>query len=298
VLLIAGLGWISARTGALDPGVYDGLGAFAICFALPALVLRLIASQPLYETFEVRFFVLYVAAGSIAFIGTLACGRLRRLPMREAGALATTATAGNLGFLGPPLVAAMFGSRASGPMCMAMVAEVLVWQTIGSVAMASAGGATLWKSAVLRGVVFNPVALAMAVGVVLAATRARMPAVADEVLRLLGSACGPAALFALGGSLALQAAPRAQAVPALAISAIKLVVYPLLVWLFIARIGGEPPVAAATAVMLASPPPASSNYLLALRFQACPVVVSAAIALGTTLSIVTVPLSMWAFGSG
>jgi hypothetical protein len=125
-----------------------------------------------------------------------------------------------------------------------------------------------------------------------------MPAVADEVLRLLGSACGPAALFALGGSLALQAAPRAQAVPALAISAIKLVVYPLLVWLFIARIGGEPPVAAATAVMLASPPPASSNYLLALRFQACPVVVSAAIALGTTLSIVTVPLSMWAFGSG
>jgi predicted permease len=44
---IVALGWAATRLRLTSPGALDALGAFAFRFALPALVFRLIAGQPL-----------------------------------------------------------------------------------------------------------------------------------------------------------------------------------------------------------------------------------------------------------
>ncbi len=91
----------------------DALTLFSFRFALPALVLRLIAGQPLGSSFNPTFYGGYLASGGLLF--GLVFGVSRVLDNRStaaAGARATTATVSNLGFLGPPLMLALFGSAA------------------------------------------------------------------------------------------------------------------------------------------------------------------------------------------
>lgn len=52
---VVGIGWGAMRAGLVPASAIDVLGGFSFPFALPALVLRLIASQPLEAAFNVRF---------------------------------------------------------------------------------------------------------------------------------------------------------------------------------------------------------------------------------------------------
>jgi len=60
--------------------------------------------------------------------------------LSTAGAHATTATVSNLGFLGPPLMLAFFGERGARPLAMAILAEVMVLCSVGSVLMGATAG--------------------------------------------------------------------------------------------------------------------------------------------------------------
>jgi predicted permease len=46
----------------------DALNAFSFRFALPALLLRLIAGQPLRQSFNPEFYIGYLASGAIIFV--------------------------------------------------------------------------------------------------------------------------------------------------------------------------------------------------------------------------------------
>lgn len=52
---VVALGWAAMRTRLATPGALDAPGAFSFRFALPALVLRLIAGQPLGRSFSPVF---------------------------------------------------------------------------------------------------------------------------------------------------------------------------------------------------------------------------------------------------
>jgi len=64
---VVALGWAATRTGLATPGALDALGAFSFRFALPALVLRLIAGQPLGRSFNPVFYGGYLASGGLIF---------------------------------------------------------------------------------------------------------------------------------------------------------------------------------------------------------------------------------------
>jgi malonate transporter and related proteins len=110
-------------------------------FALPALLLRLIAGQPLRQSFNPEFYTGYLASGAIIFVLVLGTSRVvGARDLSTAGAHATTATVSNLGFPGPPLMLAFFGERGAGPLAMAILAEVMVLLSVGSVLMGATGG--------------------------------------------------------------------------------------------------------------------------------------------------------------
>jgi malonate transporter len=85
----------------VSPGALDALGAFSFRFALPALVLRLIAGQPLGRSFNPVFYGGYLTGGALIFAGAFGLSRiLAGQPVAAAGAHATATTVSNLGFLG------------------------------------------------------------------------------------------------------------------------------------------------------------------------------------------------------
>lgn len=292
---VIALGWAATRIGLATPGALNALGAFSFRFGLPALVFKLIASQPLGRVFNPMFFGGYLAGGTIVFAVTFSLSRfLQRQTLNSSGARATTAAVSNVGFLGPPLVLALFGARGAGPLAMAIIAEVMVLLSLGSVIMgASNGGGAGIAALLFRGTILNPVVTAIALGAVVAATMGKLPAPFDHFLGVLAGSAAPTALFALGGGLALQRIDCATVFAAAGISVAKLAVYPVLVWFVLARVLQVEMFWVQAGVLIASLPSAGSNYVLAQRYAADAERVSASIVLSTLVSVVTVPFAAW-----
>jgi predicted permease len=273
----------------------DALSAFAFRFALPALVFRLIAGQPLDRSFNPVFYCGYLASGGLVFAVVLGLSHaFWGQALAASGARATTTSVSNLGFLGPPLMLAFFGDRGAGPLAMAILAEILVLLSLGGVIMGvSRGNNAAVGSLLLRGTLLNPVVVAIVLGAVLAATGMRLPFSLDRFLGFLGAAAGPTALFALGGALATQRIDRATAWGALGITTGKLVIYPALAWFVLARLLQVEPFWSQAGVLLAALPSAGNVYVVAQRYAADVDRVSAAIVLSTLVSAVTVPIAAW-----
>ncbi|MBX6320941.1 MAG: AEC family transporter, partial [Rhodospirillaceae bacterium] len=132
---VVALGWAAMRVRLATPTILEALTAFAFRFALPALVLRLVAGQPFGRSFHPLFYGGYLASGGLVFALVFGLSRHLGGPAPAAGAHATTATVGNLGFLGPPLLLAFFGEGATGPLAMAILVEVAVLMSLGAMIM-------------------------------------------------------------------------------------------------------------------------------------------------------------------
>jgi malonate transporter len=294
IFAVVALGWAAVKMGFVPLGGTDALGAFSFRFALPALVLRLIAGGPHGQSFNPRFFAGYLASGSLVFALMFVITRLlQRRGAATARARATTSTVSNLGFLGPPIVLAFFGARGAGPLAMAIVCEVMILMSVGAVIVAGADKAAAAGSLILRSAAYNPVIAAILAGVAIAASGLVLPKPLNDFLSFLGASAAPTALFAVGCALAIQHIDRRTVYAAAGISVIKLLIYPLTVWALLTYVLHVEPFWIGAGVLLASLPSAGSNYVLAQHYAADADQVSAAIVLSTIVGVVTVPCVGW-----
>lgn len=295
VFTMVGLGWLATRMRWTSPAALDGLGAFSFRFALPALVVRLIASAPIGQSFDPAFFAGYLASGATVFLLMFGISRwANSLSLPLASARATSSSVSNLGFLGPPLVIAFFGQRGAGPLAMAIVVEVGILMPIGAAIMAGPvqGRGSVFRS-IARSTVYNPIVLAIMIGALIALSGAALPGPLDRFLSLLGASAAPTALFAVGGALAMQKITRATSVIAFGISAMKLVVYPIIAWCILAQLLRLGSFWSGTGILISALPSAGSNYVLAQRYEVDADNVSAAIVISTIASMLTVPMVAW-----
>ena len=293
VVAMVTLGWAAVRIGWAKPEVGQALGAFSFRFALPALVLRLVASQPLAASFDPAFFGGYLASGGLVFALVFAVSSQAGRSGATAAARATTATVSNLGFLGTPIMLAAVGPRGIGPLATAMVCEVMILFSLGALVMAGRHGSSTRGGAILRGLAGNPVIGAIAAGAVLAASGTGLPAPLDGALGFLGASAAPTALFAVGTSLARRDGAQPFDRCVVLISAVKLIAYPLVAWGVLGGVLRLDPFWVRSGVLLAALPSASSNFVLAQQHGVEADRVSASIALSTIASLATVPWFGW-----
>jgi malonate transporter and related proteins len=288
-----GVGYVTRRFGMIDAAAVDALGQFSFRIALPALAVRMLASQPIDAVFNARFLGAYLACGGFVFAMVYAVMRCT-VDKPSAAAQATTASVSNLGFLGPPIMFAVFGEQATGPLSMAILAEILVLLGIGGI-LVSMGqpGKTSLVETILIGNLRNPVIGALVIGTLLATIGVTLPQPIDRFLGFLGAAAGPTALFALGATLAATQLKWDAVAATAGIATAKLVVYPLLTWLLLSKLLSLPPSWWQPGVVLSALPSSSSIFVLAMRYRAVPDRVSLAIAVTTLVSIITLPLTAW-----
>jgi hypothetical protein len=296
IFAVVALGWGAARLRLVPAEGFTAFATYAFDLALPALVVSLLSRQPMAEAFDPRFLAALLGAGLAVFAVTAGLTALRRREgLRVAGAHAQAATTGNLAFLGVPLLLAVVGERATGPLAMAFLVEVGTLMPLGIVLMSvgrerDAGGRGLGRE-LLRATLGNPIVLSVLAGAALGLSGARIPAPLERLLGFLGASAGPTALFALGGSLAgRRLGPHWRPVAGVVVA--KLVLYPVLAWVT-RRAVGLPPAWVASGVLIASLPTAANVFVFASRFGAVPERVSAAILLSTLAGAVTFPLAAW-----
>jgi len=301
-------GWLAAQRRVLPESAIPGLNAFVLYFALPCMLFRFGVSTPLLELLNPSVLLVYLL-GALAIVGfTIAVTLNAQVHLKDAAFGALVAAFPNTGFMGVPLLVALFGAAAAGPVICTVLADLLVTSSL-CIALAQAheasrhGGRAAALNA-LRGALSNPLPWAIALGALFSVAGWRLLGPVDTIVRMLGDAASPVALFTIGavlwraGQHAHTKTPPAQFVP---VALIKLLLHPLVVFLLglAARELGAPLSAFELMVLtLAAALPSASNVsMLAERYGADDGRIARIILTSTTIAFASFSALAWLFGA-
>ncbi len=310
-------GYLAARQRVLPEAAIPGLNAFVLFFALPCMLFRFGASMPFAQLINPSLIAVYaLCAVAVVFItvaATLRRASGRGVDMKNAAFGALVAAFPNTGFMGVPLLVALLGDRAAGPVIGTVLTDLFLTSSL-CIALAQAGpagdgaphdgmGATALRS--LRGALGNPLPWSIGLGAAVAALGVTLPGPVDQVVKMLADAASPVALFTIGavlwraGQHAHTRTPVGQYLP---VALIKLFVHPLLVLatgLALQAAGAPVPEFGLMVLVLAAALPSASNVsLLAERYGADNGRVARIIMASTALAFVTFTLLAWGLGVG
>ncbi|MDB5817667.1 MAG: transporter [Rhizobacter sp.] len=278
------LGYLGARQRLVPEAAIAGLNAFVLFFALPCMLYRFGAGTPFAQLLDVGLLVVYGAVAMVMVALTVFLTWKRRpqdegVGLTDAAFGALVAAFPNTGFMGVPLIVALLGSTAAGPMMVTLLIDLILTSSvclaITQMQGAKNGAVTASLLRSLRGALRNPLPWAIALGAVASAVGLRLPAPVDQVMKMLGDAATPVALFAIGAVLWRAGQHVHNRTPVrryLPIALIKLVLHPMLVFGAgrAAMAAGLPiPTFGLSVLTLAAALPSASNVsLLAERFGA------------------------------
>lgn len=297
VLPIFGLlafGYAATFTRVFDAAASRALASFVFWFAIPVLLFRSVASQPLPDVIPWGYLIaFYGAALLVLAVAATAARRLLAMPALPATIVGFGSAYGNVVLLGTPLVLAAFGPPGNLPFFLLLAFHSILLMTVGTVLLEIARGRRVGAAATAReaalGVLRNPIPMSLLAGLAFQTLGLALPTAIDRWAALLGAAAGPCALFSVGASLRgyrLGGALR----PALLMVALKMLLHPLLVWLTARWLLDVPPLWTAVAVVTAALPCGVNGYLLAQRYAAAEAETAAAVLISTVLAMATLSL--------
>jgi hypothetical protein len=300
-------GYLAAQRRMLPEAAIAGLNAFVLYFALPCLLFRFGMETPVVELLNPALLAVYLASGLLVVFITIAFTLGENVHLKDAAFGALVAAFPNTGFMGVPLLVALVGAAAAGPVISTILADLFVTSSLcialAQAHEASGQGARAAALKALRGALSNPLPWAIAIGAVFSVTGLRLPGPLDVIVRMLADAATPVALFTIGAVLwraGQHAHTRTPVALFLPVALVKLFVHPLVVFALgaAARSLGAPVTAFQLMVLtLAAALPSASNVsLLAERYGADNGRVARIILSSTALAFVTFTLLAWAFG--
>ncbi len=299
-------GYLAARRHVLPESAIPGLNAFVLYFALPCMLFRFGMNTPVFDLLNPAVLAVYLAAALLIVFFTVATTIGERITLKNAAFGALVAAFPNTGFMGVPLLVALLGPAAAGPVICSILADLFVTSSL-CIALAQAQGgeggarAAAWRA--LRGALSNPLPWSIALGAAFSAAGVKLSGPPEVVVRMLADAASPVALFTIGavlwraGQHAHTRTPWPDFVP---VALVKLFVHPLLVFALAlaARALGAPLSGfQVTVLTLAAALPSASNVsLLAERYGADNGRVARIIMTSTVLAFASFSALAWLFG--
>ena len=296
------VGFACGKLRALPEAGLAWMNFFLLYVSLPALFFRILAKTPFEELNNLPFVIATTTATALAFtLAALASRLLGRLTLRGAALAGLAGGYGNIGYMGPGLALATLGPKAAVPVALIFCFDNILLFSLVPLLMALTNGVRqpLWPTVrlVVKQIVFHPLIVAAYCGTIAAAAHWQPPVAIDNTLQFLQGAAAPVALFALGVTVALRPFDRVPwEVPGLIV--VKLLLHPLIVFGLLLTLGPFVPEWSATAILMASLPPALNVFVIARQYDTWVEPASAAVLLGTFVSVVTLTTVMWALKTG
>jgi predicted permease len=144
----------------------------------------------------------------------------------------------------------------------------------------------------VKHVVLNPLVISTVIGMLWSALDLRMPRPVTVYLGIFADALTPCALFAIGLGLSIDGL-RANIGQASLLSAVKLVIMPLIVY-GLSMFLGLDPLYTIAAVICAAVPTAKTAYILAGEYRCEEMMVASTVSMTTLASVIT--LMVWLYG--
>jgi len=206
---------------------------------------------------------------------------------------------GNLAYAGLPIVLFSFGpdSEIALMAVLCLIPAIPFYNFLAVIILTPPDGASCGVRCkkMILGIIRNPLIIGCLLGLAVMLLQWKIP---DPILRssqTLGYAALPCALLSLGAGLSFESI-KSQSVPALAASALKLILMPLLGYLFL-RLNGEPDsgILLTSLIYLASPT-AVTSYVMAEQMGADKDLAAASVSLSTICAVPVLALILFLFG--
>ncbi len=293
------LGYALMRWGGWPVTVPEALSRFVFGVALPAMLFRLMSQLSRLPPVDARLLIAFFGGCLLTFgIGRLVAWKVFRMDGSQQSVFALGGVFSNNVFLGLPIAKLTLGDAALPSVSLILVFNALILWTLVTVSIefARQGALSLQGfGATLRNVLRNPLILAILGGTLFGLSGLALPQIVDLPLRMLGD-CAPAlALMSLGMGL-VEYGWRESARESLAITTIKLVVQPLVVW-GLALALELPEMETRTVVLMASISVGVNVYQVARQFRCLESAAAGSMVFSTALAALSTPLFLSLTGS-
>jgi malonate transporter len=286
-------GYGAGRLRLLDETAAAGVNTFVFYFALPAFLFGLMSSSPIGEVVNAPFIGAYVTASLALFaLSALAGLRLFEIGRAEAAVQGLAAVLANTGYMGIPLVSAVFGRESAAvPIVVGLTLDGVLMIPLGIVIIESskgrAEGLTYTALATFSALARNPLILSIFAGLAVSTTELNPPTPLANFLDLLGGTAGPCALFALGATLAGRSVAGGTAEISY-MTFMKLVLHPAALFFTTTVIFSVDPLWATAALLGAALPIAANVFIVARQYNVYVTRTSSAILVSTAVSMISV----------
>ena len=300
VVLLIACGVLAGRCGWLSRDAVKDLTQLIFYLLAPALLFRTM-SQVRVEQLDFVPVLAYFVAAALLFAATL----LIQGFSRRSAVLALAGTFSNTVMIGIALINLLFGAQGLVTLLTLVSIHALVLLTLATLVLemavrrdalgreGSSSGATSMSVLLLQSLkssVLHPVPLPILLGLLYAQTGWGIPAVLDKPMALLGSALSPLALVLVGVSLA-HTQVGAHWRGALALSGVKNLLHPLLVW-GLCLLTGVQGLAMTVMVVTAALPIGANVFLFSQRYGVAQELVTASVAMSSLLALITLTATL------
>ena len=290
--IIIGLGFLLAQLKVLDATAQGVLTRIAYYVASPALMVTVLGGTDVHRLLSAN---LIASLASVAVSATIAVLLARLIWKRGAGDTVIAAFCSayvNAGNLGLPIAAYALGDAALvAPM---LLAQLLILQPTGlavldSITHIPSPGISRRRLLLIRLTrpLRNPLAMGSLVGLMLALTGIKLPALINVPLTLVGGIAVPSMLLAYGISLRLGPRPGAGEPPSQVgtLVLLKLVIQPIAAYLIGAYAVGLDGRDLLAVTVIAALPTAQNVFTLAMRYERGVILARDTIFVATLLSV-------------
>lgn len=291
LFLMIAIGFGAAKGKVFPEGTNKILAQLVISVTNPCMVLySVLGSQRQLSNQEVLLLTaIAIATFALLIVVGRLLPRLLRCPARDKNLYRFMCTFGNMGFIGFPVVNAIYGQSAVFYAAIFNLIFQLVLYTYG-VALFSARPEEKWFS--IRSL-FTPMIICSVLAYIFYLTDFRTPAIVTGTLSMLSNVTSPVCMLVIG--IALSHVPLHKVFTnwrLYVISIIRLVVLPLAVFFVLSPWVDNTLILGIATVMVAMPV-ATMTTLFAAKYGGDQQLAASGVFLSTLMSFITIPLIMW-----
>lgn len=289
LVIILALGYICAKTKLVGPEFNKGLSKMVLNVFLAGMILSSVINKDLDMTKGDMLFGIGML--TVMQLICLAVGYITPAAMRikngDKGMYRLVTSFSNLGFMGVPVIAAVYGENAIFFASLGNIPFSILLYTVGVLFLQH--GSDKKEKLNLKSMINVPI-IATVIATVIFMFEIPMPLIVEDVTGMLSDACIPLSMMCIGLSLGNVSIKDAFIHPRIyGMNFMRLLVAPIAVW-FVLRFFITDIVMLGSIVIVAACPPAVVCAILGMDYGRDGVEASETIFVGTVLSMFTIPL--------
>ena len=287
VFMIIILGYILMRVGFLTKEFTEVADKYVFKVALPVLLFKQIGTADIRSEFDIRFVLFCMIVTTVMFGMVWLLARIFIRDKSMVGAFTQGSVRGSAAILGIAFIDNIYGSSGMGPL---MIVSAVPLYNIYSViiltveARYNKNGKEAIKKSFIN-VLKNPIIIGIFLGMIVACTGLKIPAIPLKAINSVAATATPIALIVVGAGFEGKKA-IAKTGPTLVAVFIKLIVLPLIFLPVAVKMGFRREALVAIIIMLGSPTTVTC-YIMAKNMNNDEVLSGSIVVLATLLSSFT-----------